>query len=200
MTTHSYRITGQHPPQSVGPWARCICGSTIWDFGPFLFDEIASTATDDDGPFEVEFTQPYYAAFLPFHHHPHLVLKLFRGDQPISPHGLHDRGLPPRVDRAPQGRGPHPLERPPWRDPDRPQARPAGCLRRARRRPRAEGTPLADVLVKAFDEDLRQEYLLGETTTDPTAHYLISYTSGQFHRPNEAYHFLTRLGKPLRRT
>ena len=39
----------------------------IWDFGPFLFDEIASTATDDDGRFKVEFTQPHYAEFLPFH-------------------------------------------------------------------------------------------------------------------------------------
>ena len=60
MTTHTYRITGQiRHSQSDHGLAHLRVG--IWDLVPFLFDLVASTATDDDGRFEVEFTQPHYS-------------------------------------------------------------------------------------------------------------------------------------------
>ena len=35
------------------------------------------------------------------------------------------------------------------------------------------------------DQDLHQEYPLGEATTDPAGHYRIGYTAAQFHRPGQ---------------
>lgn len=42
--------------------------------------------------------------------------------------------------------------------------------------------PLAGLLVRAFDRDLRNEQLLGEGTTDENGHYEISYTAADFSR------------------
>jgi len=60
MTIHTYRIRGQIL-YSQSDHGLAHLRVEVWDFGPFLFDEIASTATDDDGRFEVEFTQPHYS-------------------------------------------------------------------------------------------------------------------------------------------
>src|SRR5438105_7627847 len=46
----------------------------------------------------------------------------------------------------------------------------------------ADGTPLAGVLVRAFDKDMRSEELLGEVVTDQTGHYEITYAPEQFRR------------------
>ena len=46
----------------------------------------------------------------------------------------------------------------------------------------ADGKPLADGLVRAFDKDLRSEEFLGETTTDEAGRYAIHYNEEQFSR------------------
>ena len=49
-----------------------------------------------------------------------------------------------------------------------------------------EGTPLANVVIKAFDQDIAREDLLGGTTTDRKGNFTIRYTSAQFrHSPKE---------------
>ena len=183
MTTHTYRITGQilHSQSDQGLAHLRV---EIWDFGPFLVDQIASTATGDDGRFEVEFTR-HYPEFLLFHQHPHLVLKLFSGDQPINlancPIDVYLPGsTEPRKVIGPILWGIPPGETRIVVRLDRPDAFVVhGVVRRT------EGTPLAGVPVKAFDVDLRQEYLLGESITDPAGHYQISYGASQFHRPGQ---------------
>src|SRR6185436_1348606 len=45
-----------------------------------------------------------------------------------------------------------------------------------------DSAPLKRVLVKAFDQDVAREDLLGETTTDQEGHYAIAYTTAQFRR------------------
>ena len=47
------------------------------------------------------------------------------------------------------------------------------------------GRPLAGVLVRAFDKDLRSEELLGEVATDDTGHFEIQYTTDQFRRADK---------------
>lgn len=44
-----------------------------------------------------------------------------------------------------------------------------------------DGSPLADVIVRAFDRDMRSEVLLGQTITDADGFYEIPYDTGQFH-------------------
>jgi hypothetical protein len=46
----------------------------------------------------------------------------------------------------------------------------------------ADGSALADVLVRAFDRDMRSEELLGEQTTNAPGFYRISYSTEQFRR------------------
>ncbi|SOD41646.1 carboxypeptidase-like regulatory domain-containing protein [Nitrosovibrio sp. Nv4] len=44
----------------------------------------------------------------------------------------------------------------------------------------ADGTPLPDVVVRAFDRDMRAEALLGNTVADAEGFYEITYSVGQF--------------------
>ncbi|SEO46411.1 carboxypeptidase-like regulatory domain-containing protein [Nitrosovibrio sp. Nv6] len=44
----------------------------------------------------------------------------------------------------------------------------------------ADGAPLPDVVVRAFDRDMRAEALLGNTVTDAEGFYEITYSVGQF--------------------
>lgn len=44
----------------------------------------------------------------------------------------------------------------------------------------ADGSPLPDVIVRAFDRDMRAEVLLGQTITGADGYYEISYDIGQF--------------------
>jgi hypothetical protein len=46
----------------------------------------------------------------------------------------------------------------------------------------AQGGPLADLIVRAFDRDMRSEELLGETQTDIQGRYVIAYSADQFAR------------------
>ena len=188
MTTHTYRITG-HILHSDSDHGFAHHRLEIWDFGPFLLDLVASTATDENGHFEVAFVQPHVEEFLPFHHHPHLFLKLFRGDQPISLAGcVIEVFLPGSTEPHTATGYPVLLDVPPGETRITLKLKlPEGFVVHGVVR-RAEGTPLAGAPVKAFDEDLRQEQLLGEATTDPAGQYRISYTSAQFHRPNERIH------------
>src|SRR5262249_23600003 len=43
-------------------------------------------------------------------------------------------------------------------------------------------TPLSGIIVRAFDQDMRSEEQLGETTTNATGHYTIVYTPDTFRR------------------
>jgi len=45
---------------------------------------------------------------------------------------------------------------------------------------RANGKPVAAMLVRAYDRDLRSEQFLNETHTDASGAYEISYTAAQF--------------------
>jgi hypothetical protein len=58
----------------------------------------------------------------------------------------------------------------------------ARTLRVAGRVVRADGSPAVEVVVIAFDRDLRREQPLGETPTDGDGYFLISYTPRQFAR------------------
>ena len=49
----------------------------------------------------------------------------------------------------------------------------------------ADGKPLADSLVHAFDKDLRSKEFLGETITDGEGHYEIRYNEEQFSRAEQ---------------
>ena len=49
----------------------------------------------------------------------------------------------------------------------------------------ADGKPLADGLVRAFDKDLRSEEFLWETTTDEEGRYAIHYNAEQFSRAEQ---------------
>ena len=46
----------------------------------------------------------------------------------------------------------------------------------------ADGSPLIEAIVRAFDKDLRHEEGLGEEVTDGSGSYEIVYTAAQFHR------------------
>lgn len=48
MATHTYRITGQ-TLDSQSDHGLAHLRVEVWNLMPFLIDEIASTATDDDG-------------------------------------------------------------------------------------------------------------------------------------------------------
>ncbi len=48
-----------------------------------------------------------------------------------------------------------------------------------------DGIPLAGVVVKAFDQDITREDLLGETITDQKGNYKITYTASQFRRTSK---------------
>jgi hypothetical protein len=50
----------------------------------------------------------------------------------------------------------------------------------------ADGKPLFNATVRAFDRDLRTEEPLGDTTTDGTGHYEIRYSADQFQRHEKA--------------
>jgi hypothetical protein len=47
---------------------------------------------------------------------------------------------------------------------------------------KADGSPLIEAIVRAFDKDLRHEERLGESVTDGSGHYEIAYTDAQFRR------------------
>jgi hypothetical protein len=49
----------------------------------------------------------------------------------------------------------------------------------------ADGTPVAGITVKAVDKDVREESLLGETTTEANGRYSITYYTGQLSRPDK---------------
>ncbi|SCY09136.1 hypothetical protein SAMN05216420_102262 [Nitrosospira sp. Nl5] len=49
-----------------------------------------------------------------------------------------------------------------------------------------DGTPLSNVIVRAFDRDMRAETLLGQTIADTAGAYEISYHTGQFRQPEKA--------------
>ena len=54
-----------------------------------------------------------------------------------------------------------------------------------------DGIPLAELTVRAFDRDLRQESLLGEATTDQDGHYAITYTADKLVRPDKLHRILS---------
>jgi peptidoglycan hydrolase-like protein with peptidoglycan-binding domain len=47
---------------------------------------------------------------------------------------------------------------------------------------KADGSPLIEAIVRAFDKDLRHEERLGEAVTDGSGRYEIAYTAAQFRR------------------
>ena len=49
-----------------------------------------------------------------------------------------------------------------------------------------DGFPLPDVIVRAFDRDMRTETLLGQAVADTQGFYEIAYTTGQLRRPEKA--------------
>ncbi|SCX45915.1 hypothetical protein [Nitrosospira sp. Nsp1] len=49
-----------------------------------------------------------------------------------------------------------------------------------------DGFPLPDVIVQAFDRDMRTETLLGQAVADTQGFYEIAYTTGQLRRPEKA--------------
>jgi peptidoglycan hydrolase-like protein with peptidoglycan-binding domain len=65
-----------------------------------------------------------------------------------------------------------------------------------------DGSPAAQIIVKAVDKDLRHEQALGETTTNQDGRYEITYTAKQFRRAEKkaadlAVHFFNVDGKQL---
>jgi hypothetical protein len=48
-----------------------------------------------------------------------------------------------------------------------------------------DGFPLPDVIVRAFDRDIRTETLLGQAIADTQGFYEIAYTTGQLRRPEK---------------
>src|SRR4051812_22389208 len=49
-----------------------------------------------------------------------------------------------------------------------------------RGRVNCDGAPLVGALIRAFDRELRSEYLLGEAVTDADGHYEIHYDGGRY--------------------
>ena len=65
--------------------------------------------------------------------------------------------------------------------------KPGGELRIVRGAVRqTDGFPLPDVIVRAFDRDIRTETLLGQAIADTQGFYEIAYTTGQLRRPEKA--------------
>jgi hypothetical protein len=64
---------------------------------------------------------------------------------------------------------------------------PGGELRIVRGAVRqTDGFPLPDVIVRAYDRDMRTETLLGQAIADTQGFYEIAYTTGQLRRPEKA--------------
>jgi hypothetical protein len=64
--------------------------------------------------------------------------------------------------------------------------KPGGELRIVRGAVRqTDGFPLSDVIVRAFDRDMRTETLLGQAVADTQGYYEIAYTTGQLRRPEK---------------
>jgi hypothetical protein len=52
---------------------------------------------------------------------------------------------------------------------------------------RADGRPVADITVRAYDKELRSEKLLGEDTTSQAGAYAITYARDQLSRPDKSH-------------
>ncbi|HEU4854665.1 MAG TPA: carboxypeptidase-like regulatory domain-containing protein [Nitrosospira sp.] len=69
------------------------------------------------------------------------------------------------------------------------------CIVRGRTR-YPDGAPLPNVIVRAFDRDLRSEILLGQTVTDADGFYEIPYNTGQFSTKKARADLIIRVFEP----
>jgi hypothetical protein len=140
----------------------------IWDNDLFFKDLLGSAVTDEQGRFSIEFDSSSFKRLL-FDRQPDLFFKVFRGDQLIRDTSDSilwnaregDREIVIEVDRPSEGT---------------PVTQGTGIQFIIRGNiSLADGRPLTDAVIRAFDKSLRSEQLLGDTTTDERGHYQITY-------------------------
>lgn len=164
----SYRISGHVIDRTT---RQGVSGLRIeaWDKDLIFDDLVGSATTDEQGDFQIEFTQSYFRELF-LDRQPDLFFKVFRVEELIKSTEnsvlwnveARDTEVVIEVDLPAAGKTEAFVVRGEVRD--------------------ADGSLLASVVVKAFDKDLRSEQLLGEVMTNKAGRYEIRYSAEQFRR------------------
>lgn len=164
----SYRISGRVINRTT---RQGVSGLRIeaWDKDLIFDDLVSSATTDEQGDFQIEFTQSHFRELF-LDRQPDLFFKVFRVEELIKSTEnsvlwnveARDTEVVIEVDLPAAGKTEAFVVRGEVRD--------------------ADGSLLASVVVKAFDKELRSEQLLGEVMTNKAGKYEIRYSAEQFRR------------------
>ena len=173
-----YRITGTVINRTI---RSGIAGLRVeaWDKDRLIDDLVGSAVTNGQGKFQIEFTAAYFKELF-LDRQPDLYFRVFRGETLIKSTedavmwnvAVSDIQIKIEVDLAAAPTPPSPGEQPV-------SFSVSGQIQDA------DGDPLVGVTVRAVDQAMRSEAVLGEASTDQTGHYAISYSADQLGRPDK---------------
>jgi hypothetical protein len=171
-TPTTYTVRGTVRLSTGAPLAGATVQIVDWDRGSD--DPLVSTRTGADGTYAGRFSAEQFRSSKAEVQGPDLIVRVY------NPQGLLLATSPRRGNAQPEETIDLTVQvlRP---SPDGQGPDGQGCLVRGQVL-QARGLPLAGVVVRAFDRDLRSEQLLGQHSTDAAGHYAIPYSREQFRR------------------
>jgi hypothetical protein len=171
-TPTTYTVRGTVRLSTGAPLAGATVQIVDWDRGGD--DPLVSTRTGADGTYAGRFSAEQFRSSSAEVQGPDLIVRVY------NPQGLLLATSPRRGNAQPEETIDLTVQvlRP---SPDGQGPDGQGCLVRGQVL-QARGLPLAGVVVRAFDRDLRSEQLLGQHSTDTAGHYAIPYSREQFRR------------------
>src|SRR2546423_7596111 len=165
---NNYRILGRVIDRTT---RQGVAGLKVeaWDKEKIVRDRVGFTTTKEQGAFQIEFTVSFFEQLF-LHREPDLFFKIFRGEELIK---STENSILWNVKA-----GETKIEI----EVDLPVVDPPKTLLVQGKVQRADGSPVQGVSVRAFDQDLRHEQLLGQVITDAGGNYHIPYSISQFNR------------------